>query len=86
VYSGHLGNDKTKDLVTRAFYWPKMRKDSSGYVKSCKIYPTQKDERHKEYNTEVGISIAELPWQKVKIDCITDLLVKSKVRTANWFS
>ena len=34
-YAGHLGIDKTTDLVSRNFYWPKMRNDISGYVRAC---------------------------------------------------
>ncbi|KAG1926671.1 interleukin-1 receptor accessory protein-like 1-A [Pimephales promelas] len=33
--SGHLGIDKTKELITDRFYWPKMGLDIESYVKNC---------------------------------------------------
>jgi hypothetical protein len=60
-YARHLGIDKTSDLVSRNFYWPKMRKDISNYVKACKTCPTKKDDRHKEYGNTVRVPVAELP-------------------------
>jgi transposase InsO family protein len=32
---GHLGRDKTLDLVRDRFYWPKMAQDVDQYIKSC---------------------------------------------------
>lgn len=33
--SGHLGIDKTKELIKDRFYWPKMDSDIESYVKNC---------------------------------------------------
>ena len=33
--AGHLGQAKTLELVTRNFYWPRMRKMVNRYVNSC---------------------------------------------------
>ena len=85
-YAGHLGIDKTSGLVSRNFYWPKMRKDISGYVKACKTCATKKDDRHKKYGTSVRVPIAELPWQEVQLDFITDLLVKCRIRTDSGYT
>ena len=58
-----------------------MRKNISGYVKAWKTCATKKDDRHKEYGTAVRVSVAELPWQEVQLDFITDLPVKRRIRT-----
>jgi len=58
-----------------------MRKDISGYVKTCKTFATKKDDRHKEYGTAVRVPVEELPWQEVQLDFITDLPVKCRIRT-----
>ena len=84
-YAGHLGIDKTSDLVSRNFYWPKMRKDISGYVKACKTFATKKNDRHKEYSTAVRVPVAELPWQEVQLDFLTDLPVKCRTRTEDGY-
>jgi len=80
-YAGHLGIDKTTDLVSRNFYWPKMRNDISGYVKACIICTAKKDSRHKGYGTAVRAPIAEMPWQEIQIDFLTELPVKGRIRT-----
>ena len=79
-YAGHLGVDKTMDLVARNFFWPKMRRDISGYVKACKICSTQKEGRHKDYGTAVRMPIANMPWQEVQLDFISELPVSGRVR------
>ena len=84
-YSGNLGIDKTSDLVSRNFYWPRIRKDISGYVKACKTCATKKDDRHKEYGTAVRVPVAELPWQEIQLDFITDLQVKCRTRTEDGY-
>jgi hypothetical protein len=34
-YAGHVGRNKTFDLVARLYWWPGVRKDVSLYCKSC---------------------------------------------------
>ena len=34
--AGHMGMDKTMELVDRNFYWPEMAKDIEDYVRSLK--------------------------------------------------
>ena len=33
--TGHLGKDKTLDLLGQRFYWPGMTRDVESYIKSC---------------------------------------------------
>jgi len=82
-YTGHLGIDKTSDLVSRNFYWLKMRRDILGYVKACKTCAIKKDDRHKEYGTAVRVPVAELLWQEVQLDFITDLPVRCRIGNEN---
>ncbi len=35
ITAGHLGIEKTKELVLREFWWPKMKKDIETYVRAC---------------------------------------------------
>ena len=34
-YSGHLGMQKTEELISRDFYWPTIRADVTTYVQTC---------------------------------------------------
>ena len=33
--AGHMGMDKTMELVDRNFYWPEMAKDIEDYIRHC---------------------------------------------------
>ena len=47
--AGHFGIDKTKELVSRKYYWPRLRKDDDNYVRGCDVCLTSKAVRHKPY-------------------------------------
>jgi hypothetical protein len=40
---GHMGRDKTFQLVAEQFYWPSMRREVDKLVKSYRIVKYQKD-------------------------------------------
>ena len=77
-FAGHLGIDKTVDLILRNYFWPKMRQDIAGYIKHCTICRTKKDDRHAPYGKAVRAPIPDLPWQEIQMDFITDLPVKNR--------
>ncbi len=35
ITAGHPGIEKTKELVLREYWWPKMKKDIEAYVCAC---------------------------------------------------
>ncbi len=37
VTAGHPGIKKTKELVLREYWWPKMKKTIKAYVKGCEV-------------------------------------------------
>ena len=44
--TGHLGKDRTLELLRKRFYWPGMQDDAIFYINSCPICfrrKTQKD-------------------------------------------
>ena len=47
--AGHFGIDKTRELVSRKYYWPSLRRDVESYVRGCDICLTSKTVRHKPY-------------------------------------
>ncbi len=44
ITAGHPGIEKTKELVLREYWWPKMKKDIENYVHHLRNVPTNKDE------------------------------------------
>ncbi len=49
--AGHFGVEKTFELLTHKYYWPKMRADVEKYVQGCGIYMSSKVQRHKPYGS-----------------------------------
>ena len=46
---GHLGIDKTRELVGRKYYWLSLRRDVENYVRGCNVCLSSKAVRHKSY-------------------------------------
>ena len=46
---GHLGRDKTMELLTRNYYWPNLDDWVRTYVKTCDACQRNKTARHKKY-------------------------------------
>jgi len=65
VFGCHLGERRTRERVILSFYWPRMRQDIQGYVRSC----TQCQLRSRPAKTDhVPITLAELPFQVMNMD------------------
>ena len=56
-FAGHFVIDKTRELVSRKYYWPSLRKDVENYVKGCDVCLTSKAIRHKPYGDLQSLSI-----------------------------
>ena len=46
---GHFGIDKTKELGSRKYYWPSLKKDVKSYIRGCDVCLASKTIRHKPY-------------------------------------
>ena len=71
--AGHMGINRTLELVSRNFYWKQWHRDVRNYVRSC---PTCQQMKHstKPKNTFLTpIPIKKCPWQSIEIDFLTDL-------------
>jgi hypothetical protein len=73
VWAGHFGVKKTKDAVSRAFWWPKLGADVAKFCSHCDTC-----QRNKPSNTvPVGplrpLPIPERPWESIGIDYVVQL-------------
>lgn len=75
--AGHLGIQRTAELISRNFYWPGWMKDVRNFINSCKICCTMKSSRHRPYGKLIPLEIPECPWQIVEIDFITNIPSKN---------
>ena len=71
--AGHHGQDKTQQLISRDFYWPRMTKDIREYVSACYQCQRNKTPRHRKYGLLQPLPIAPAPWDSLSMDFISQL-------------
>ena len=80
ITAGHFGVNKTIELISRNFWWPKLHRDVKKFVKSCEICSKSKIPRHKPYGLLSPLSTPNRAWSDISMDFIVDL-PKSKDMT-----
>ena len=70
---GHFGQEKTYRLLSRKFWFPKMRDYVIDYVSHCDTCQRIKDSRHSPYGLLQPLPIPEGPWKSVSMDFIVKL-------------
>ena len=71
--AGHFGVEKTLKLLSRKYYWPKMRADVKKYVHGCNICMRSKAQRHKPYGNMQSLSVPMHKWKDLSMDFVTGL-------------
>jgi len=71
---GHMGQDKTIELIRRNFWWPKMNERIIDFFRSCPECEQNKTSRHQPYGLSSPIELPYAPWQSIAMDFITELL------------
>ena len=71
--AGHLGQEKTLELVSRDYFWPGMRKFINEYVSTCDTCARNKAPRHRRHGQLRPLPIPGGPWRSVSMDFIVEL-------------
>jgi hypothetical protein len=71
--AGHFGRDRTMELVSRNFYWPKMEDDVRKFCNECDNCQRTKAPRHAKHGLPNPLELASKPWTHISTDFITDL-------------
>ena len=71
--NGHVGRDRTLDLMRRKFNWRGLKKDVSAFVDSCHQCQTNKANNQRAGGTLQPVEIPEGIWECVSMDLITQL-------------
>jgi len=71
--AGHLGQEKTLELVERDYFWPGMRKFVNEYVRTCDTCARNKTPRHRRHGQLQPLPIPGGPWRSVSMDFIVEL-------------
>jgi len=71
--AGHMGQDKTIELIRRNFWWRKMNERIIDFVRSCPDCQQNKTSRHQPYGLSSPLELPYAPWQSIAMDFITEL-------------
>jgi len=74
VLAGHLGQNKTLELIRRHYTWPNIRDDIQKFCKSCITCMQSKPQRHRPYGSLQQLLIPERPWNLIFMNFIEKLL------------
>jgi hypothetical protein len=72
-WCGHLGVQKTLELVQRQFWWPGIATDIKNYVQSCYSCQSDKPDRRRKRPPLTFIEAPDSCWKTLGVDLITDL-------------
>ena len=71
--AGHPGRSKTLELLSRNYYWPKMRRDVERFVRNCHTCQRSRTSRHAPFGVLRPLPIPQQPWQDISMDFVTGL-------------
>ena len=83
--AGHFGSDKTFELVSRTYYWPKIRQYITTYCKQCDLCLRSKTLRHKPYGTLRSLPVPVRPWTSISMDFIVKLPPSTELSSGSTF-
>ena len=73
--AGHMGIEKTLELVSRTYWWSTWRNDTIEYVRSCPSCQRNKYETKPPAGELQPIPIPTEKWEQITTDLVTDLPV-----------
>ena len=78
--SGHMGVQKTSNIIRGKYYWKGMGKDVERWIKSCLVCKLRKTPRNAHADPGI-VTDAPHPWHTIAID-----IVSPKVETAEGYT
>ncbi|MBW0511321.1 hypothetical protein O181_051036 [Austropuccinia psidii MF-1] len=73
IYSGHLSEDRTIEIIKTWAWWPSWRKDVIEYCHSCDRFQKAKKDTGKRFGLMIHIQEPSTPWEVVHMDWVTAL-------------
>ncbi|MBW0524006.1 hypothetical protein O181_063721 [Austropuccinia psidii MF-1] len=73
IYSGHLSEDRTMEIIETCAWWPSWRKDVIEYCHSCDKCQKANKATVKIFGLMIHIQEPRTPWEVVPMDWVTAL-------------
>ena len=73
--AGYFGIKKTRELITRKYYWPTLRRHVKDYVRGYNVCLASKTVRHKPYGDLQSLPVSTYRWKDLPMDFVTGLPV-----------
>ena len=73
ITAGHLGQNKTLELIHHTYIWPDLWTFVCDYCKSCTTCGRSKAPWHKPFGTLKQLPIPERPWNSISMDFVEQL-------------
>ena len=71
--AGHFGLAKTVELISRNYYWPKLRKTIARFLRNCDVCLRAKPDRSAPYGLLQPLPVPSERWLDLSMDFMTDL-------------
>jgi RNase H-like domain found in reverse transcriptase/Integrase zinc binding domain/Chromo (CHRromatin Organisation MOdifier) domain len=72
-FSGHQGRIRTKDLISRTYWWEGIAKDVQAYVAACHECQINKPGHQQPQGLLQPLQVPERPWSSISVDFVTGL-------------
>jgi len=72
-YAGHMGRDKTEDMLRRTFFWPNLSADVKVFIQSCHQCQINKPSNQKPGGLFTPVEIPKNFFECITTDLITKL-------------
>ncbi len=73
ITAGHPGIEKTKELILRDYWWPKLKKDVEAYIKGCETCQQTKTSTAAKQAPLYPNEVPTGPWTHISVDMVTGL-------------
>ena len=70
---GHVGINRTVDLIKQNYWWRGIWGDVTVYIRSCPVCQWMKSDNQKKAGEMQPIPLPKRAWQQITTDLVTDL-------------
>ncbi|MBW0494836.1 hypothetical protein O181_034551 [Austropuccinia psidii MF-1] len=78
TYMGHMSEDRPKERVARAAWWPKWEEELGKYINTCERFQTEKRKNGSKYGLLQHIEEPKHRWETINMDWVIGLVPGGK--------